>query len=276
MGVRTSDPFLVPPFWAVDPARLSPLGQHLWPKLLAGFVPSRQWGLQDVKGNPALRLTLNGGATIDERGLVCDAAGEGAEATLPEYLKVGYPLTLLWYGYSLGAKTGFAHTFGIPYNTSASSPFFAAMIDNDNAGHIRAGFQSNGTLTNVVMSVGYDTTPQAVLLSAGISSVGGLVGAAYKNLMDVTTGSGSNGTPNHTSASLIAIGNYTGISRNSNMVTIAAYMLHWTMQRSEISDLMMDPLCLVRPILDRRTAFARKGTGGTVAGIRRRFAAVIG
>lgn len=273
MAVLPTDRSIAPPFWAVDPRRLGALGRLLWPRVRVGFVPSIEWGLNDIKGSP-LRLSLNGTATLERSGLVCDATGEGAEAPLPEYLKLSFPMTLVWYGYRLGTQDANSQIFALTHNNTDTSPWASAAI-GVNASSLPCLNWNDPSFRQASLSGAADLVPQLLVGSVTIQSGTGttdVFGSIKKNLSASAGQTGATlGAPTYGASALIALGNYTGISRNSNCVTMAAYLLNDS--GPDIAELMTDPFALVRPEARKLFGYSRTGGGGGVGSTARSFVA---
>ena len=281
MAIITSERHIAPQPWNVSPGRLGKVGQRLWYALVAGYIPSWGWGLEDVRaaaGPVHRRLSLVGSATIDARGLVTSAAGDGAQLTLPADLKSIVPLSMVWIGYALGTLDNNAHIFGMPYDNADGTPFAANLIYVDGSKNLNCGYNTAGTFRTSALSVGLATTSIQVVSSSvyrGPGETHGIIGRDTDKSTDGSTFA-VNTLPNYSATSLLSIGSHTGVSRNANMVTMAAYVFFSTLSSADIAELAADPFAPVRRESRRHTSFVKKPADLASSGARSYVAGMIG
>lgn len=212
------------------------------------FVPQDFGPVRDILV-PSERLTLKNGARYDGA-INCASAGDGAEMTTPTRLKLNPPITVAAYFFQKSISEANAGLFGAVYDNTGSSPYccwqfyyngvqYAFAFNNDAGASFRA----------TLFDVGADSyVGQDVLLTATLAD-GSQTG--YVNGVSHGTGSASVPSLTYAASSLIAAGNWTGVSRNSAIRFHFGAMWNRVLSAGEIASLAYDPFALYRPA--RRT-----------------------
>jgi hypothetical protein len=137
--------------------------------------------------------------------------GAGANLMVPNPLKLGLPITYGCWVRAFGAPDANASYFGETYDNANSNPYTIYGFYN-NAGVVGVGLNFSGTALG--WSSGYTLTSAWTRLVA-VHTVTGI--AFYVNGEPFASDSITLTNPTSSSTSVIAIGNETGVSRNSNI-----------------------------------------------------------
>lgn len=219
-----------------------PLGNGL-KFFLPAHGPADVGSARDCVGG--LNLTANGSARTGQGGLVCDATGKGFQATIPASLKFALPITIACQVRILGTPTASASLFGLIPNTTNATPFVSAGIQVSGTNFLALSTNNNGTFVNVDSAV----TPASRVGFRDIL-VGVLTATSrtlYLNGAVIASASGSYLSPTYAATALVAAGNYTGISRNSNCVVEGGAAWNRALSLAEIQGLTADFFAPVRP-----------------------------
>lgn len=181
--------------------------------LVAAIAFNNQGG-PAVESISGMRLALKGTAGWYANGLQCDAAGEGAEILAPAYLKLGFPITIIWSGRYLGSNDVNAGLFGLTYDNADGSPYVSYGFVWHNSGTIIALWgANNGNGGNAATANAPAAGP--MWLCGTIASG---AQALYINNASVAAATQTQSTaPSSSATSLLYTGNHTGFSRNSQV-----------------------------------------------------------
>lgn len=164
-------------------------------------------------------------------GMGFNTAGAGlSSGTAPSSLRIQLPLTLDCWVVTQGAPTANAGLFGLIYNTAGGSPFAAYQISYDGSSNICFNTNVSGVFTqkgtSSALTVGQLSHVLVTVDAAGASAI-------YKNGVLLSTSTGL-GTINYSVTSFLSIGNYTGVSRNSNISGLAGRIWTRNMSAAEV------------------------------------------
>jgi hypothetical protein len=221
--------------------------------------------LQSIVG-PAMSLLGTADRVAGSYGtaLRCDATGEGAGATLPAALKVAWPVTIACCVRYLGATSGNVGVYGATYNNADGSPYSAWSIYSGNAG-LAISWNQAGNYYSSVSAI------TAATIAGQNSVLVGVLTAAtrtlYLNGIPIASVAADAASPNYSATSQLFAGNYTGISRNSNLLFSAGATWNRSLSATEVAALSTDWLSgrfgLFTP--PQRTLFLPPATGTTYA-----------
>lgn len=222
-----------------------------------------------------VRVSTHSGATR-ERGLRCDAADEGAEITTPTHLQLQPPLTVAARVKILGTPTNNASIFGVTHNNTDSSPFESYQLAIEATGKFVLNFNNGVILQQASSSV-------APVVGEEVTLVGVVVGGAtklYRNGVEIASNAAAIGSLAYGASTLLCAGDYTGISRTTNMRILWGGIWSRALTQDETRRLHLDPYphverpgrTVIAPASSaaptfRRTSFARAGSRGVLGGL---------
>lgn len=212
---------------------------------LAFWVPVHGPQLVDVIEGVRLAATTSVGARSDighagplgGAAYRCDAADEGMEVTAPAHLKLTIPFSLAFWCIPLGTPQSNAGFFGCVPNNSDSSPFcsYGFYLVGSNWGYKGNSAGSFFTRDSGVAPVVNQPT-HLVAIAKSATDVD-----FYVNGVRRISGAGALSSPNYTSTALVFIGDFTGVSRNSNILAVDARMWTREITQDEVRSLYFDP-----------------------------------
>lgn len=205
--------------------------------------------------------------------IACVYQGAGFVAALPAAQQISWPITIAW-GFRLGTSypDQYSGTFGIIINTTNASPYFVtSALPTTGTGTVVYAYDQSGHEQNtgtMNWALGADH-----VCSFSVKD-GSQVGYFDGQQIVSVTASGI-GTPTYGSGASLAIGNFSGINRNSHTLYYWAAVWNRILDPSEHSALYSNPWQIVRSqslwpavysslssLLFRRTLYDRAGSRG--------------
>jgi hypothetical protein len=157
-------------------------------------------------------LTEIGSPSYSADGVTCSSTGAGLIYTLPGGLQLARPFWIMCSMRRLGTPDGSANVFGFIHNNSDSGPFASAQCYWNGLSDLILGINEGGTFAGTVSSLNAAiNTDYALTVRYGNSSAELLNGSSSIASDAVAA------DPTYDASAMLAIGNYTGINRNSNM-----------------------------------------------------------
>jgi hypothetical protein len=170
---------------------------------------------------PSRRLSGNstaGGYVSELRGLsrmsICGSTGVGDEVVADAALKLSHPISLAMTVQFRGTPTSNAGVFGVAFDNADGNPYLSycfytptgtpALSVSAADGSTFRSFETGVTAASI-------TTPErwlGVIHGAGVE--------IYRNGVNVLTTAVARSSPNYSATSLLFVGDYSGINRNSN------------------------------------------------------------
>lgn len=178
-----------------------------------GVVPNL---VGSIQASLSLKTTAKWSNAIPgQGGLLCTANGDGAEITTPARIQLALPITIACTVRSIGTPTASASIFGIAHNNANSSPFLSACIGSNGASQIQYQCNSAGTFAGIATArtLASFASPTRIVCVHTAASV-----LIYINGVLDTSSVSARSNPTYGATSLLSIGNFTGISRNTNAV----------------------------------------------------------
>ncbi len=185
---------------------------------------------------------LTGGPTWAGDAIRCDANGEGVEITAPASLKT-VPVTISIWIKSIGTPTNSSNIWTLTTNNTDSDPYTSYGLGVGNSGEVAwNGNQEAGAFFRASTAVALASLTDWTLL-VGVQNAAGNV-EIYRSGVDGMSSIYSDATgrnlPSYTATSLLAAGNYTGISRNSNILVDDGCVWNRALSAAEIALLYDD------------------------------------
>lgn len=144
----------------------------------------------------------------------CDSAGEGADTIVNNTLKLNVPLTIACWIRAVGTPGPNSFIFGVQENNTDSVPYSSyALYTEGTFGNVSIAGNASGSFWNFPTGLVTSTLTSWSHLAMRITS-----GEAffYLNGSQYYSAVGGYSTPSYSSTAVLAAGNYTGVSRNSN------------------------------------------------------------
>jgi hypothetical protein len=167
-----------------------------------------------IPATMSLRTTARwSNAIAGQGGLLCSATSDGAEVATPARLQLALPITIACTVRSIGTPIASASIFGIAHNNANSTPFLSACIGLNGGSQIQYQCNSAGTFAGVASArtLASFTSPARIVCVHTAASV-----LIYINGVLDTSSVSARSNPTYGATSLLSIGNFTGISRNTN------------------------------------------------------------
>lgn len=173
--------------------------------------------IRDVVGGLQLVGTRNAqGVNAGGMGMRFSATDEGAEATTPAYLKLAPPISIDVWCIHVGTPDVNGGIFGVRYDNAAGSPFTCYTIDIDGSGN----YVMFGNDAGAFRSLNTTTAPVVGALTHICGAISADNIQIYVNGRLAIGDNASGWTPTYGATSLLSVGDYSGISRNSNVVIL--------------------------------------------------------
>lgn len=210
---------------------------------LVAWFPIHDPILLDVIGGVRLLPQSSPGAfseitvagSVGGPGYLTNAASEGMDALTPAHLKLTLPLTIAAWFFTVGTPDANAGMFAVVPNNTDTTPFISYGIYYTGSAWAFYGNSAGSTITRVT-SINH-TLRQPTLIVATITSA---ATAVYVNGVLAHSGAGVS-NPTYAATSRISIGNYTGVTRNSNQVFIDGKIWNRDLTAFEVKSLYDDP-----------------------------------
>ena len=219
-------------------ARGSPLGQGL----VAFHAFNTGGGSIVPDGIPGgLPLSVKGSATVVRGGLLCDAAGEGAELTLLPRHQLALPITVACRVMPLGSADNNTGCWGILENNSDAFPYASIHIYVQADGNIWYDANNGGSFISGSSGLAWTS-----FVGQWLTLV--LVFTAARHQMYLNGQSVINDTttvglaPNYSGSALLAAGSYTGTSRNLNGLIAWGGVWNRALTQQEAMSLYVAPM----------------------------------
>jgi translation initiation factor 6 (eIF-6) len=186
-------------------------------------------------------LTATGGAVTSALGAVCDAVGKGFQVTAPVALRLNWPITIAWRSKALNPLDAFCGLFGISANNTDADPYMSVAMNTAAGG---TSMRMAGNNANVFASLAVPVNLYS--LAADFATIVGVFTAtgwkAYVDGTEVASDSVSRSNPTYNSGgtSLLHVGNYTGVTRNSNSIFEVAAIWSRALSAGDITALTAD------------------------------------
>lgn len=182
---------------------------------LEAWLPAYGGVLIDVLRGLVLTGTrVRQGNTLGGQSFKFNATGEGAEITTPSYLQLPFPLTVAAWVIATATAGASASIFGVTHNNTDSAPFLSYHLGFDGSSNIVLDGNNGGTYATIG---GGPLTSFVPALVAGVFGPAAQGALLFKNGLQVANTS-SFANPTYGASSLLHAGNYTGVSRNSNIL----------------------------------------------------------
>lgn len=216
--------------------------------------PFNQYHGAPVDSVRGLRLTPKGQLNDTLRwgqgaGFINAANTNGAEATCPDYAKLAMPITIVWQGLKLGLPTAGSNAgiFGVSFDNANTTPFlsYSFIYNSTTSVYLYGG---NGA----TQSASSGTLPANGPLWLAATIENGRQ-ALYVNTAATPAGTGTGTTAiTYSSTSLVYVGNYTNIVRNSNTRSDLGYIWNRALTLSELQWIEAEPYAMFAPPVWRR------------------------
>jgi hypothetical protein len=206
-------------------------------EFFADFAAAATGSTTVVDSIGSVSMVPTGGAVIVADGAECDAAGEGFEATTPAGLKLALPLTLACRVKVTATPDDGAGFFGLVHNNSDTNPWYSAEIYSGTGGTttVRVGLNSGGTFAALISSADVSNIIGVWAVIVAVYTASGIT--AYLDGVSIYSDATSRSNPTYGATSLVHVGNYTGVSRDSNIILDAAAIWSRALTGTEAGDL---------------------------------------
>ena len=188
-----------------------------------------------LTGTTARRGVLAGGSALQ-----FNAVGQGTEITLPESLKIAFPISVdAWVIPLGGTVSAYAGVFGSVHNNTASGPYFCYAICASNPSGKWSILTNSGGSWGGSPQTQLDST--AAWVTGQLTHVVGTFNANRKNLyvngaLDATNTTAC-ASPTYSATSLLFAGNFTGVSRISNLLFLEGRVWNRELSASDVQQL---------------------------------------
>lgn len=223
-------PYRTPPTVRFRLNKHSPLAKGLvgwWPVALGSRGQNNLTNYALPK-HPA--IPLNGTASWDGNGLRCDANDEGAEVTAATAIRLNPPLTFGCWFMPIGTPTQFGSCFGVTNNNAASDPYLAYAMDFNDP-YLRVIFNAAGTFT-AGAQISISAYLNQRILAIGVVKSGSQ--RIYINGVQQAESTATIASISYGASALVAFGDYTGITRNSNAIFYEGFIWNRELPNVEI------------------------------------------
>ena len=211
--------------WKYKPPQGTPLDRtHGLCQGLVAFYPMNE-GAGPTLNNAndlaaGLGLTATGFSTtnpwshgIGGPGLNCNSAGYGAVATIPASWQMAWPISVAVAFTVLGTQADNSNLIGLIYDDANSNPYEVIELSiSPSLNSIECSWNSGGSYageTDLLTTSTGTTYVCTFTITSGTQVV-------YANGASIYSGTTSLSNPTYSTTAQIAIGNYVGVSRNSN------------------------------------------------------------
>lgn len=240
-----------PAQWALTPGLVDPKWGWFWAR--AVFAAPIWEGAGNIRDYTPHKLDLPPSVTpatweTSLRGHVVrsNSGSEAFQTTTPEYLKLGFPVTVFMGITRVSAPTINAALFGVLPNDSGASPFTSFIFgssgtatrvrfDINNGGSFKALFNS---LDAMNCSVG-ETCDYGVIIKSGDST-------AYLNGVLAATDASTFSDPTFTSTSLTTFGDGVNAARDAGVDFHYGYILDGECSEAQLQQVAADPWGMFR------------------------------
>ena len=184
------------------------------------------------------------GVNVGAHGLVCTATDDGAEVTTPTRLRLQRPLTVAVKVAIVGTPTVNGSFFGAVYDNTGVAPYTCYQLGVDVLGNYIFNF-NNGAYANALSTVAPVIGARDILIGR-IAETENLE-TLWQNRKEIGSNTVSVASIAYAASSLITAGDYTGISRNSNVVVEWGIIWNRYLLNVDLLALVDNPFALFMP-----------------------------
>jgi len=214
-------------------------------RIVACFVPDKA-GMIDLASDLRL-LPINSATTVPSPfGLATNCVGttgttsRGVRATAPGYLRLSFPLTLIWIGIPKGTPDNNSNLASINFGATDINPFVCWGMNITSSGNVQAIGNTAGSLFTLASTFNLNSNAGKLTVISTRFRSGAIQIRANGSV--VATGTTALTTPNYSSSSPIEVGTYQGVmTRNANHWTLAVIAINGPLSDSWETSIHRNP-----------------------------------